>query len=49
LQPRDKPPEGTYGGSMRAFEFIETDDDDTVTETVDLLALRANKSAGNSA
>ncbi len=48
LQPREVVPEGTYGGSMRAFEFIETDDD-TVSEMVDLLALHAGTTAGKPA
>jgi hypothetical protein len=41
LQPREKAPEGTYGGSMRAFEFHETDEDEII-EQVDLLSLSAS-------
>jgi Family of unknown function (DUF6505) len=43
LQPRDKAPEGTYAGSMRAFEFHEIDEDG-ITEQVDLLSLSTNMS-----
>lgn len=38
LKAREKAPEGTFRGSVRAFEFIETDADEIVEE-VDLLAL----------
>jgi hypothetical protein len=45
LQPREKAPEGTFRGSARAFEFIETDEDE-VTEHVDLLALGGGRGTG---
>jgi hypothetical protein len=37
LQAREQAPEGTFRGSARAFEFIETDDG--IVEEVDLLSL----------
>lgn len=38
LQPRPAAPEGTFRGSIRAFDIVETDEEE-IAEQVDLLAL----------